>query len=93
MYWTVATINFNQSTYTVTEDNGYVYPVLVLSKPYEGYNLRIGSTSRTASGELIIYNNCIQIINNIILCFNYIFKIYTISQLYAYICILVLATE
>ena len=48
----VAVINFNQSTYTVNEDNGYVYPVLVLSKPYQSYTIRIEDDSISASSEL-----------------------------------------
>ena len=34
VFWTVTTISFNQSTFTVNESSGYVYPVLVLSSPY-----------------------------------------------------------
>ena len=53
MYFsTVATINFNQSVYTVNEDIDYVYPVLVLSKPYQGYTIRIADDSISATSEL-----------------------------------------
>ena len=53
----VTTVNFNQSAYSVYENDGYVQPVLVLSKPYSSdFTITIREDSGTASGELGIYN-------------------------------------
>ena len=48
----VTTVNFNQSTYSVYENDGYVQPVLVLTKPYSiDFTITIQEDSITASGE------------------------------------------
>ena len=46
-------ISFNQSTYSVYENDGFVQPVLVLSSPYSiDFTVRIRENSITAYGEL-----------------------------------------
>ena len=53
--YVVTTVNFNQSTYSVNENSGYIYPVLVLSKPYSvNFYVRITAGSVTARGELFL---------------------------------------
>ena len=48
----VTTVNFDQSTYIVDEDNGPVQPVLVLSNPSANLlNVQVNSTDGSAIGE------------------------------------------
>ena len=48
----VTTVNFDQSTYIVDEDNGPVQPVLVLSNPSANLlNIEINTTDGSAIGE------------------------------------------
>ena len=73
-FWTAATINFNQSTYTVNESSGYVYPVLVLSKPFTSYyrnRVTVVASSATAYGECI----AIKIINHVYFNCNWIYGV------------------
>ena len=46
------TISFNQSTYSVDEDDGPAQPVLVLSNPSStDITVQVGSNDITATGE------------------------------------------
>ena len=56
IFYTATTISFNQSTYSVYENNGPVQPVLVLSKPSSvGFAVIVRDYSITASSELHTY--------------------------------------
>ena len=51
--YAVTTVSFNQTTYTVDENNGPVHPVIVLSKPLlADITVEVGELSDTATGKL-----------------------------------------
>ena len=51
-YYLVVTISFNQSTYSVDEDDGPAQPVLVLSNPSStDISVQVRSNDITATGE------------------------------------------
>ena len=58
----VTTVSFNQSAYSAYENDGYVQPILVLTKPYSSdLTVTIRADSVTASGKqlfLIIVASC-----------------------------------
>ena len=48
-------MNFDQSTYTIDEDNGPLQPVLVLSNPSTYLiNVQVNSTDGSAIGEFTL---------------------------------------
>ena len=51
-HYLVITVNFNQSTYSVDEDDGPAQPVLVLSNPSStDITVQVRSIDITATGE------------------------------------------
>jgi len=52
LFLTASTISFNQSTYSVDEDDGAAQPVLVLSNPSStDITVQVRSKDKTATGE------------------------------------------
>ena len=55
--YTVTTVNFDQSTYGVFENNGTVQPVLVLSIPVSfDFTIQVDYYSITAISELAVHD-------------------------------------
>ena len=54
-YLTVVIVNFDQSTYTIDEDDGPLQPVLILSNPSTHLiNVQVNSTDGSAVGEFTL---------------------------------------
>ena len=52
IYLTVATVNFNQQVYTVSEAGGRIEPVLVLSNPSSSViTVQVSGTDGSATGK------------------------------------------
>ena len=50
--WLAITVNFNQSTYSVSEDDGPAQPVLVLSNPSStNITILVRNKNKTATGK------------------------------------------
>ena len=66
MFTIAITVTFNQSTYSVDEDNGLVQPVLILSNPSStDITVQVITDDNTATGEwtnIALTNNMVIVI-------------------------------